>query len=104
MRDTDLVARIGGEEFLIVMPDISGAEACKTADRLCQLIAAAQIPLRLDAPPARVTISIGVTLGMTGTKSVRADADTMLDQADRALYKAKAEGRNTVTICSRSAA
>ena len=104
LRDTDLIARIGGEEFLIVMPDTTSLEACQTADRLCRLVAAAQIALRPDALPASVTISIGLTMGQSNTAIGEASVETLLDQADRALYGAKAEGRNTVTVSSRSAA
>jgi two-component system cell cycle response regulator len=104
LRETDLIARIGGEEFLIVMPDTTGPEACQTADRLCRLVADAQIALRPDTAPARVTISIGLTMGQTDTGPDGSSVETLLDQADRALYGAKAGGRNTVTVSSRSAA
>ncbi|MEB8387307.1 diguanylate cyclase [Rhodobacteraceae bacterium KMM 6894] len=104
LRETDLIARIGGEEFLIVMPDTSAAEACQTADRLCRLVADAQIALRPDTAPARVTISIGLTMGQNNTARDGASVETLLDQADRALYGAKAGGRNTVTVSSLSAA
>nr|WP_309501474.1 diguanylate cyclase [uncultured Roseovarius sp.] len=107
LRDGDMIARIGGEEFLIVLPDTPSAVARGTADRLCQIIGAAAIALPGGAPPAHVTVSIGVTLvhdnraeGARGPL----DLDNVLEDADRALYGAKARGRNTVTYSATSAA
>ncbi|HEY9038743.1 MAG TPA: diguanylate cyclase [Roseovarius sp.] len=106
VRERDLVARIGGEEFLIVMPDTDGDEARRTADRLCRRIAAAAIMPKGEAGPVHVTISIGVAMGQGGQTdgSASASVDALLEQADRALYRAKARGRNNVTISARPAA
>ncbi len=106
VREVDLVARIGGEEFLIVMPGADGAEARRAADRLCRRIGEAGIALRGRPEPAHVTVSIGVAMGKAQPTEQRASdhVDTLLDEADRALYRAKARGRNTVTISARPAA
>ena len=106
VREADLVARIGGEEFLIAMPGADGAEARRTADLLCHRIGAAGIKLRGHGTPANVTVSIGVTMGEPGGggEDVSGYVETLLDQADRALYRAKARGRNTVKISARPAA
>lgn len=106
LRDVDMVARIGGEEFLIVMPGADGAEARTAADRLCQRIGEATITLRGQPEPARVTVSIGVAMGWPQLDEQRAGAhvDALLEEADRALYRAKARGRNTVTVGARPAA
>ncbi len=106
VREGDLVARIGGEEFLVVMPGTDGDEARRTADRLCRRIAATAIMPKGEAGPVHVTISIGIAMGQ-GTQtddSASAYVDALLEQADRALYRAKARGRNTVTISARPAA
>ncbi len=106
VREGDMVARIGGEEFLIVMPATDGAEARRTADLLCRRIGEAGIMLRGHIDPAHVTVSIGVAMGEPGARGedMGGYVDTLFDQADRALYRAKARGRNTVTISARPAA
>ncbi|WP_255013654.1 diguanylate cyclase [Roseovarius sp. M141] len=106
VREGDLVARIGGEEFLIIMPGADGDEARNTADRLCRRIAATAIMPKGEAGPVHVTISIGVAMGRGGQTSgaAAASVDALLEQADRALYRAKARGRNTVTLSARPAA
>jgi len=104
LRDHDMIARIGGEEFLIVLPNISKEQACLHADRLCRLIRDNPVSVPSSNEPIHVTISIGVTLGQSGDCADTLNADALLDQADQALYTAKAKGRNTVRFNSRSAA
>ncbi len=106
VREGDLVARIGGEEFLIIMPGADGDEARRTADRLCRRIAATAIMPKGEAGPVHVTVSIGVAMGKGGQSQDMAasNLDALLDQADRALYRAKGRGRNNVTISARPAA
>ena len=99
LRGEDLVARIGGEEFLIAMPDTDLARAEAAADRLCRLIAATPVKLPGRAGQIGVTMSIGVAMGGAEAEAVPA----LLDRADRALYRAKADGRNKIDI-SRPAA
>ncbi len=109
VREGDMIARIGGEEFLIVMPDTSRADARKVADALCRIVRSTPITLRHRAEPLHVTVSIGVALG-NGDGATMSDGtgigrvEALLDQADRALYAAKAQGRNTVTVSARTAA
>ncbi|WP_275263549.1 GGDEF domain-containing protein [Roseovarius dicentrarchi] len=106
VREGDLVARIGGEEFLIIMPGAGGDEARRTADLLCRQIANTAIMPKGEAGPVHVTISIGVAMGQGGQPldAATGTLDALMDQADRALYRAKARGRNNVTISARSAA
>ena len=90
-RDTDCVARVGGDEFVIVLPDTGWQGALTFAERLRR---------RVDeftfGPPGAalsLTISVGVALGR-GTDAIT--ADMLLNDADTALYKAKTAGRNRV--------
>jgi two-component system cell cycle response regulator len=104
LREGDMLARIGGEEFLIVTPATSRRRAQRTADRLCAMIAQTPIPLAGGLPPLHVTISIGVTMATPAPTRPAASVGQLLEEADRALYAAKAQGRNMVTFCARSAA
>ncbi len=100
LRAVDLVARIGGEEFLVAMPDTDETAAERASDRLRQVIGGAPIMLPGEASCARVTISVGVAVALVpGAESVA----QMIDRADKALLAAKRDGRNRVEF-SRSAA
>lgn len=106
LRAVDLVARIGGEEFLIVLPGAGLSNARKAAKRLCRIIQ--NTPFKVPDQVARVeaTVSIGMTVVDPGRGTNAAPPETpeaLLDRADKALYGAKAEGRNRVTL-SRPAA
>jgi two-component system cell cycle response regulator len=99
LRGTDMVARIGGEEFLIVMPGTSLAEARNTALRVCGEISATPFEVPGSTSPIPVTISIGMILaGADECARLSYPGVTLLDRADRALYAAKGRGRNQVTL------
>ena len=100
LRPADMVARIGGEEFLIAMPDTGEAAAAAAADRLRRVVSAAGIAVPGGAGRITATVSIGVAVATPGTDEGVAE---MIDRADRALLAAKGDGRNQVTL-SRPAA
>lgn len=87
LRTTDILARYGGEEFLIIAPNCSLAEARRLADRI--LLRAQATPLELGEHKAIVTTSIGVVSG-----GYPLSAEELIALADRALYRAKENGRN----------
>ncbi|RZT38377.1 diguanylate cyclase [Cupriavidus agavae] len=100
LREQDIPARIGGEEFTVLLPESTLAEASETAERLRGIMAQLAVPAAPDAPPAelasgpiRFTVSIGVA--EAGTDDCQT-LDAMLATADRRLYAAKAAGRNRV--------
>jgi len=93
----DLVARIGGEEFLVALPDIFLADARLAAERLCQAVGEMVVALP-GGGQVQVTISVGLAMGTAGTT-----AQETLSRADNALMAAKAEGRNQVTISASAA-
>ena len=103
LRGMDLIARIGGEEFLIVMPGTTMAEGETAAARLCADIAGRGFHVPHSAQPLRVTISIGLAVGPKRGEGQMDSVDRLLAEADRALYSAKVHGRNQVTL-SRPAA
>ncbi len=102
--EEDLIARLGGEEFLIVTPDTSRAQARQTAGRLCRIIQRTPIQVPGQDRPVQVTVSIGVAMAHCAPDATDVTVDALLDEADRALYGSKADGRNTVTLSSRTAA
>ncbi len=104
LRDEDLIARIGGEEFLIVTPDTSRAQARQTASRLCRIIQNTSVSIPGRDRSIGVTISMGVAMGQIDLNGTFPSLDTLLERADRALYESKSDGRNMVTLSARSAA
>ena len=101
LRPSDLLARIGGEEFLIALPATPLAEAQAMAQGLCRAVDGCAVVLA-DGTRAEVTISIGMTTGGGGPTDPVKAAD-LVAQADRALMHSKAHGRNQVTLVRRAA-
>lgn len=99
LRGVDMVARIGGEEFLVVMPDAQLAQVRRAADRLCGVVS--DLPVTADGTDIQVSVSIGVAMG--GLCDDAQNVMQLIELADRALYASKSDGRNQVTF-SRSAA
>jgi two-component system cell cycle response regulator len=93
VREGDAVFRLGGEEFLIVLPDTDEHLAFTIAERV--RIAVADVDLAGYAPTDRVSVSIGIA-----TRRARqpGDIDSVLKRADAALYTSKTHGRNRVTV------
>jgi two-component system cell cycle response regulator len=100
LREFDLTARIGGEEFVVVMPDTPIAAAQMVADRMRKMVAETDMRLRGAATtsPQRVTVSIGVATLVDGE-----GGDELLRRADEALYAAKNAGRNRIMIATAKA-
>jgi two-component system cell cycle response regulator len=97
LRAIDLVARIGGEEFLIAMPRTSVRQAKLAADRLRRTIHNTPFEVGAQQAPINVTISVGVAV--SGQDGVDPFPLTQLcDSADKALYVAKSAGRNQVAM------
>ncbi len=94
MRPSDLLARIGGEEFLVAIPEGDETQARAMAQRLRRAIGDTPVTIPDTLDPVSVTLSIGIALS-----GGRGDgANDVLGRADRALYGSKSEGRNTVTL------
>lgn len=91
-RDADLVARYGGEEFVIIMPETEKAGAVVYADRIRQSVADFAFQHEESQPGGDLTISGGVATCPTDAFS----ATDLIDKADKALYRAKAAGRNKI--------
>lgn len=89
LRSTDFIARFGGEEFVLLMPNSSLADALAAGEVLRAAIEAC--PFHFKGEPVTITVSMGVAQFQPGERS-----DLALKRADEALYRAKAAGRNQV--------
>jgi diguanylate cyclase (GGDEF)-like protein len=90
-RATDIVCRYGGEEFIVLMPEAGREEAMARAERLREEIS------RMTVVTAEGTLSLTVSLGVAGLgPNGGEDLNSLINRADRAMYQAKAAGRDTV--------
>lgn len=95
VRETDTIARIGGDEFAVILCDLHDRSEALVLGR--RLMIEAAMPFRIDGSRADLTVSIGVALyPEDGT-----DATTLIRNADIALYQVKREGRNNIVFFSR---
>ena len=92
VRAVDLACRLGGEEFVVVMPDTQLEDAHRIAERLRLHISGSPFRVAGLSEPLQVTISIGVAATSLPTDT----QETLLKRADEAVYEAKAAGRNQV--------
>lgn len=98
LRGIDLVARLGGEEFLVVLPDTGPAEVEIAAERLRNAIDRKDFEVT-KGQKIPVTVSIGVTFGSSEDKN----PSELIQQADTALYESKSTGRNRVSYFPKAA-
>jgi two-component system, cell cycle response regulator len=99
IRSMDTAARFGGDELAVLLPESNAAEAAKLGERIRECIAAQ--PVRLSAEIERtLTVSVGVAAVAPGRHEadLKAVADRLIADADAALYRAKAMGRNRVQV------
>ena len=92
VRPLDAVGRYGGEEFLAVLPDVGIEEAIQAGERICR--ANSTMPIHFGQHTIPVTCSIGCAAVCDASD----DANTLIQRADRALYRAKLSGRNRVEV------
>ncbi|PIF89221.1 response regulator receiver modulated diguanylate cyclase [Acidovorax sp. 62] len=92
-RPADRVGRLGGEEFVVLLPDTDVAGGQEVAEHAVKLIQALALPHVASLTAEHVTISVGVAV-CTGQDMARHDPQSLYSAADHALYAAKAQGRN----------
>nr|WP_047574542.1 PleD family two-component system response regulator [Methylobacterium sp. ZNC0032] len=95
-RGIDLVARMGGEEIVVVLPDTGRDAAYRVAERIRERVESTPFAVQNNTRDIKVTVSVGVSNRRAGDAS---SAD-MMKRADDALYRAKANGRNRVIVAS----
>ncbi|HUF17847.1 MAG TPA: diguanylate cyclase [Thermoanaerobaculia bacterium] len=98
-RATDLIARYGGDEFAIIAPETAGENAFHCAERIRKRVAGS--PIHVGASEIAMTLSAGVA---SGPSQALRSAAQVIEEADRALYRAKAAGRNRVELADPSPA
>lgn len=96
IRDSDTLARWGGEEFIVIAPETGEDEGCMIAERIRNAVANHQFPNGERQPLGKVTLSIGVASRTEGMKR----PDQLLRRADDAVYCAKDSGRDRTVYCS----
>jgi diguanylate cyclase (GGDEF)-like protein len=92
IRPSDIIARIGGEEFLVLLPDATDEDARIVAERLRTTLRALDFIGR--------DISVTASFGVAHMQDTDVDAEQLLQRADRALYAAKATGRDVVVVAA----
>jgi diguanylate cyclase (GGDEF)-like protein len=97
VRDTDIIARYGGEEIAVLALQTSVSGAGDLAERLRQAVETS-IMVPADEDEKRPAITITVSIGVTGFDRQVTDQHVLIEQADKALYKAKEGGRNRVIV------
>ena len=92
LRETDVVARYGGDEFILLLPETTSVGAEKLSARIRQRVEAAVLSTR--EKPVSCTVSVGVA----SYPEHASDLETLMERADQALYKSKTSGKNQVTV------
>lgn len=93
LREVDIVGRIGGEEFAILLPETDIVQATLVAERLRVSISNGKV-----FPTLNEEVRFAASFGVTFTKDANKSINELLNQADNALYKAKNSGRNRVVV------
>lgn len=93
LRSSDRLARLGGEEFAILLPETDARGAGETAERIRRSLAEAEL-----LAPSGERISLTVSIGITTSGERDVTADRLLKEADDAMYRAKHAGRNRVSV------
>ena len=100
LRDVDVIGRVGGEEFAILLPETALSKATEVAQRLRVALANAKVPVAAGDLAMQFTVSLGVA----ALSSPQDTMDILFNLADKALYQAKHSGRNTVCVATGSGA
>ena len=93
IRPSDLFGRYGGEEFMLILPESAPGEAAEVAERLRSVVA--QTPLTIATGQA---VNVTISIGIAGGRGHELLVDSLVDQADAAMYAAKGLGRNRIYL------
>lgn len=96
LREKDIIARYGGDEFSVILPDTNLKQAHPLAQKICVQVRKLDMLQNLGGPIRKITTSLGIAACPENTK----DLKTLKKLADEALYRAKEEGRNQIFLAS----
>jgi diguanylate cyclase (GGDEF)-like protein len=96
LRDYDIIGRFGGEEFCVLLPQTSAAEAEQTTERL--RVKLAQLSVPASDGTQSIALQVTVSIGVAALEASRLDLEELIAAADAALYQAKGAGRNRVRM------
>lgn len=94
MRETNLAARHGGEEFVVLLPDITPQAVVGVAERIRRAVQRMVVPSNSDKPFPPITVSLGISIFPDHGKTL----EELLSASDKALYESKRAGRNRATL------
>lgn len=94
-RKSDTIARYGGDEFIIILPELERQKAKSLAEKLCNKMRKTKSFNKIKSGEVKLTVSIGIASFPDNGKTI----DELLKKADQAMYDAKKAGKNTVSIC-----
>ena len=98
LRATDIASRYGGDEFALILPSVGKTEAFAAAEKLRILIEAMSLELLRDGE--KQTVEVRASIGVASAGAAASDPIGLIEAADRALYEAKAAGRNQVRLAA----
>lgn len=99
LRDSDVIARYGGEEFVVICTNTAVSGAMLVAERIRQLVESQAVSVTDDSGANKI-IPITVSIGVSGLGGSVDSKDALVNAADKALYRAKEEGRNRVVVAT----
>lgn len=94
IRKSDILSRYGGDEFVLILPELNKEQARALAQKLVSLIQNTRIPVKKEGPQIELTISLGISSFPIDGKN----EEVLIKKADDALYQAKETGRNIVCV------
>ena len=98
LRTTDIASRYGGDEFALILPSVGKTEAFAAAEKLRTLIEALSLLVQRDGQEESVAVRVSIGVASAGVHA--SDPIGLIEAADRALYEAKAAGRNQVRLAA----
>jgi diguanylate cyclase (GGDEF)-like protein len=98
VRESDMIARYGGDEILVILPNTHDSEAFLFAERLRQIVENYEIELPGKRGERQSLINITVSIGVAAFNQLTMDCHSLVESVDKALYRAKDNGRNMVIV------